>query len=120
MTAKREFYTTNEIAQILGLSPFTVRRYIQTRKLRAVKLEGSYRVRRSHLDDFIEAREMETEEELEAAEQAEEETAKETAKPQPPAAHSAKAEKKNPTRVSTRQPKRKSSARSSTRRKEEE
>lgn len=68
MTAKREFYTTNEIAQILGLSPFTVRRYIQSRKLKAVKLEGSYRVRRSHLDQFIAAREIETEEELAAME----------------------------------------------------
>jgi len=48
----------------LGLSPFTVRRYIQSRKLKAVKLEGSYRVRQSHLDGFIHAREIETEEEL--------------------------------------------------------
>ncbi len=116
MTAKREFYTTNEIAQILGLSPFTVRRYIQTRKLKAVKLEGSYRVRRSHLDDFIEAREMETEEELEALEQAEEEIEK----PAPSTAPSAKIEKKKVARVSVRQSKRKSPARSSNRRKEEE
>ena len=70
MTPKREFYTTNEIAQILGLSPFTVRRYIQTRKLKAVKLEGSYRVRQSHLDQFIEDRELETVEELAALEPA--------------------------------------------------
>ena len=71
MTAKREFYTTNEIAQILGLSPFTVRRYIQSRKLKAVKLEGSYRVRQSHLDQFIEGREIETEEELAEEEESE-------------------------------------------------
>lgn len=116
MTAKREFYTTNEIAQILGLSPFTVRRYIQTRKLRAVKLEGSYRVRRSHLDDFIEAREMETEEELAALEEA----AEEIEQPQPLAALSAKIEKKKAAHVPTRQPKRKSPARSSNRRKEKE
>lgn len=64
MTTKREFLTTNEVAQILGISPFTVRRYIQTRKLKAVKLENSYRIRQSHLDDFIRAREIETEEEL--------------------------------------------------------
>lgn len=70
MAAKREFLTTNEVAQILGISPFTVRRYIQTRKLKAVKLEGSYRVRQSHLDDFVHAREIETEEELAALEQA--------------------------------------------------
>ncbi|MBI5305187.1 MAG: helix-turn-helix domain-containing protein [Chloroflexi bacterium] len=64
MTAKREFFSTNEVAQILGISPFTIRRYIQLRKLKAVKLEGSYRVRRADLDTFIHAREIETEEEL--------------------------------------------------------
>lgn len=68
MTAKREFLTTNEVAQIIGISPFTVRRYIQTRKLKAVKLEGSYRVRQSHLEDFIHAREIDTAEELAALE----------------------------------------------------
>jgi len=66
LTAKREFFSTNEIAQILGISPFTIRRYIQLRKLKAVKLEGSYRVRRTDLDAFVEAREIETEEELAA------------------------------------------------------
>ncbi len=71
MTAKREFISTNEVAQILGISPFTIRRYIQLRKLKAVKLEGSYRVRRADLDDFLKAREVETEEELDAAESAE-------------------------------------------------
>lgn len=71
MTAKREFISTNEVAQILGISPFTIRRYIQLRKLKAVKLEGSYRVRRADLDDFLKAREVETEEELDAPESAE-------------------------------------------------
>lgn len=70
MAAKREFLTTNEVAQIIGISPFTVRRYIQMRKLKAVKLEGSYRVRQSHLEDFIHAREIDTEEELAALENA--------------------------------------------------
>ena len=112
MTAKREFYTTNEIAQILGLSPFTVRRYIQTRKLKAGKLEGSYRVRRSHLDEFIQAREIETEAELKALEKVEEEI------DEPPTVK--KNENKKLARPSTRQPKRKSPARPSPRRKEEE
>ena len=68
MALKREFLTTNDVAEKLGISPFTVRRYIQLRKLRAVKLEGSYRVRQTALDDFLQAREMETEEELAAME----------------------------------------------------
>lgn len=83
MTAKREFYTTNEIAQILGLSPFTVRRYIQTRKLKAVKLEGSYRVHQLHIDQFIADRELETEEELEAIELAKTPVEKKPVPPRP-------------------------------------
>ena len=63
---KREFFSTNEVAQILGISPFTVRRYIQLRKLKAVKLEGSYRVRKANLEQFLKAREIETEDELAA------------------------------------------------------
>ena len=64
MALKREFLRTNEVAEILGISPFTIRRYIQLRKLKAVKLEGSYRVRQADLDQFLRAREIETEEEL--------------------------------------------------------
>ena len=64
MTAKREFLSTNEVAQTLGISPFTIRRYIRLRKLKAVKLEGSYRVRRAALKEFLTAREVETEEEF--------------------------------------------------------
>ncbi len=61
---KREFLTTNEVAQKLGLSPFTIRRYIGLRKLKAVKLMGGYRVRAADLNRFLKAREIETEEEL--------------------------------------------------------
>ena len=72
MATKREFLTTNEVAQTLGISPFTIRRYIHLRKLKAVKLEGSYRVRRAALKEFLLAREMETEEELDAMDEEEE------------------------------------------------
>lgn len=72
MAAKREFFSTNEVAQTLGISPFTIRRYIRLRKLKAVKLEGSYRVRHADLEHFLKDRELETEEEL-AALDAEEE-----------------------------------------------
>ena len=71
MALKREFLSTNEVAELLGISPFTIRRYIQLRKLKALKLEGSYRVRRSDLKQFLKAREIETEEELAALEEAE-------------------------------------------------
>ena len=72
MALKRVFLRTNEVAEMLGISPFTIRRYIQLRKLKAVKLEGSYRVRQADLDQFLRAREIETEEEL--AEEEEEES----------------------------------------------
>ena len=74
MALKREFLRTNEVAEMLGISPFTIRRYIQLRKLKAVKLEGSYRVRQADLEQFLRAREIETEEEL--AEEEEQETQK--------------------------------------------
>lgn len=66
MALKREFFSTNEVAELLGITPFTIRRYIQLRKLKAVKLEGVYRVRRTDLEQFLKAREIETEEELAA------------------------------------------------------
>jgi excisionase family DNA binding protein len=72
LALKRVFLRTNEVAEMLGISPFTIRRYIQLRKLKAVKLEGSYRVRQADLDQFLRAREIETEEEL--AEEEEEES----------------------------------------------
>ena len=64
MALRRELLNTNEVAELLGFTPFTVRRYIQLRKLKAVKLMGSYRVRRTDLEQFLKAREIETEEEL--------------------------------------------------------
>jgi excisionase family DNA binding protein len=68
LALKREFLSTNEVAELLGITPFTIRRYIQLRKLKAVKLEGSYRVRQTDLEQFLKAREVETEEELAALE----------------------------------------------------
>lgn len=76
MATKREFFSTNEVAQTLGISPFTIRRYIRLRKLKAVKLEGGYRVRHADLEHFLKDRELETEEEL-AALDAEQEVEKE-------------------------------------------
>jgi excisionase family DNA binding protein len=66
LALKRELLNTNEVAELLGFTPFTIRRYIQLRKLKAVKLMGSYRVRRTDLEQFLKAREIETEEELAA------------------------------------------------------
>ena len=99
MTAKRELFTTNEVAQTLGISPFTIRRYIRLRKLKAVKLEGSYRVRQTDLEQFLKARELETEEELAALDAAEEAlaTAKKSADPTTPRKTSSEEKRKSKT-----------------------
>ena len=52
------YLTTEDIAEQLQISVYTVRRYIRSGKLRAVKLEGSYRIRRTEFERFLKAREM--------------------------------------------------------------
>ncbi len=51
-----EYYSPQEVADRLGVSVYTIRRYIRAGKLRAVKLEGSYRVGRDDLAEFLRAR----------------------------------------------------------------
>ncbi|MFN8482651.1 MAG: helix-turn-helix domain-containing protein [Anaerolineae bacterium] len=52
------YLTTEDIAEQLQISVYTVRRYIRSGKLRSVKLEGSYRIRRSEFERFLRAREI--------------------------------------------------------------
>ncbi len=52
------YLTTEDIAEQLQISVYTVRRYIRSGKLRAVKLEGSYRIRRTEFERFLRAREI--------------------------------------------------------------
>lgn len=52
------YMSTQEVADRLGVSVFTIRRYIRSGKLRAVKLEGSYRVSREEMTEFLKAREI--------------------------------------------------------------
>jgi excisionase family DNA binding protein len=54
----KEYYTTQEVADRLGVSVFTIRRYIRSGKLRSVRLEGSYRIRGSDLQAFLSDREI--------------------------------------------------------------
>ncbi len=109
MALKREFLTTNEVAEMLGISPFTIRRYIQLRKLKAVKLEGSYRVRQGDLERFLKAREIETEEELAALEEEDAKPGGDSARRVAPLTKAARPprkpetkSKRTPTRVQTR------------------
>jgi excisionase family DNA binding protein len=65
MPVQREYLSPNEIAELLGVSPFTIRRYIKLGELRAIKLLGGFRVHRDELQRFLKAHEVNpTEEEL--------------------------------------------------------
>ena len=51
-----KYYSVESIAQILGIHPKTVRRYITDGKLRAAKVGKQYRVTGHDLSLFVEAR----------------------------------------------------------------
>jgi excisionase family DNA binding protein len=54
--AENELLTTEEIAARLKVLVQTVRRYIREGKLKAIRLEGAYRLRREDLERFLENR----------------------------------------------------------------
>ena len=58
MAIQREYLSPNEIAEYLGISPFTIRRYIKLGELKAVKLLGSFRVHKNDLQAFLKAHEV--------------------------------------------------------------
>ncbi len=52
---EQRFYTTDEVARLLKVDPESVRRYVRSHKLRAVKLGGKFiRIEKIDLDKFIE------------------------------------------------------------------
>lgn len=53
-----DYYTTQEVADRLGVSVFTIRRYVRAGKMRGVRLEGAYRISREDLRSFLRAREI--------------------------------------------------------------
>jgi excisionase family DNA binding protein len=58
MAVQREYLSPNEIGEYLGVSPFTIRRYIKLGELKAVKLLGSFRVHKNELQAFLKAHEV--------------------------------------------------------------
>ncbi len=53
---EQRFYTTDEVAGILKIDPESVRRYVRSGKLRAVKLGGKFiRIEKTDLNNFINA-----------------------------------------------------------------
>lgn len=51
-----KYYSTKEVAEFLGFSPWTVRDWIRTKKLEAVKIQGQLRVTETSLKKFLEGR----------------------------------------------------------------
>lgn len=50
----QEFYTTEDVAKMLQVDPESVRRYVRSGQLKAVKLGGKFiRIEKSDLDEFI-------------------------------------------------------------------
>lgn len=47
-------YTTNQVAKLLQIHPLTVLKYINSGKLRAVKLGRVYRITETSLQKFLE------------------------------------------------------------------
>ncbi len=52
------YLSTQEVADRLGVSVFTIRRYIRAGKLKAVRLDAGYRVSRESIAEFLRAHEM--------------------------------------------------------------
>jgi excisionase family DNA binding protein len=52
------YVSTQDLADRLGVSVFTIRRYIRAGKLPAVKLDGVYRVSREDIIEFLKSREI--------------------------------------------------------------
>lgn len=50
---EEQFYTVDELAQILKVNPMTVYRWIKTNKLMSLKAGKQYRVKKEDLDNFL-------------------------------------------------------------------
>lgn len=53
MELTKEFYSLHEVADLLSVHYQTVRYWIRTGKLKAVKLDRIYRVRKEAIEDFV-------------------------------------------------------------------
>ena len=51
-----KFYTLNEVAEILQLTPRTIQSYVKDKKIRAIKFGRVWRISDEDLRTFVEAR----------------------------------------------------------------
>lgn len=51
-----KFFTTEQVANILQVHPFTILKYIKQGKLKGYKLGRVYRIKESEINKFLEAR----------------------------------------------------------------
>ena len=52
---EEKLYTVNQLTEILGLHPKTIRRYIRNKDLMAQKVGGQWRITESSLESFIDS-----------------------------------------------------------------
>jgi len=60
--------TTEQVAELLQVHPFTVLKYIKSGKLKAIKLGRVWRIRESNVERFLEERSMASKEPKETTE----------------------------------------------------
>lgn len=53
---KEKFFTTEQVANILQVHPFTILKYIKQGKLKGIKLGRVYRIKESDINQFLEDR----------------------------------------------------------------
>ena len=53
MSKKEQFYTAEELAEILKLNIITIYRYIRAKKLKAYKFGKEYRIDKKTFNNFI-------------------------------------------------------------------
>lgn len=58
MAELSDYLTVQDVADRLGVSVFTIRRYIRAGKLRAVRLDAAYRISREDIREFLKSREI--------------------------------------------------------------
>jgi len=60
---EEKFFTTEQVANILQVHPFTILKFIKQGKLKGIKIGRRYRLKESDINNFIEQQTIKSEEE---------------------------------------------------------